>query len=117
MHRHKTFVQISRLAVLCVLAVAVLMVVKTNGQETTNSTNSTASAMNDQWEYLALAGPTTTNFTTTTNPRMKKDSSGGFAREAFVLETHLDKLGAAGWELVSIAGPPTDPAYYFKRRK
>jgi Cupin len=29
----------------------------------------------------------------------------------------LDKLGANGWELVAVAGPPTDPAYYFKRRK
>jgi len=114
MHRKKAFVNISRLAVLCILAVAVSAVVRTNGQETTNSTNSTST---DQWEYLALAGPTTTNFSPTSNPRMRKDSSGGFAREAFVLEQHLDKLGAGGWELVAVSGPPTDPAYYFKRRK
>jgi len=74
-------------------------------------------AADGRWEYMALAGPTTTNFAPSGNPRMKKDSTGGFAREAFVLEQHLDKLGAQGWELVAIAGPPTDPAYYFKRRK
>jgi hypothetical protein len=113
MHRKKAFVNISRLAVLCILAVAVSAVVRTNGQETANSTSTSP----DQWEYLALAGPTTTNFSPTSNPRMRKDSSGGFAREAFVLEQHLDKLGAGGWELVTVAGPPTDPAYYFRRRK
>ena len=70
----------------------------------------------DKWEYLALAGATTTNFTPTAYPSMRKEES-GFAREGFVLEQHLDKLGAKGWELVSIGGPPTDPVYYFKRRK
>jgi hypothetical protein len=29
----------------------------------------------------------------------------------------MDKLGANGWELVAVAGPPTDPVYYFKRPK
>ncbi|MFN2498220.1 MAG: hypothetical protein ABR557_03950 [Pyrinomonadaceae bacterium] len=71
----------------------------------------------EQWEYLAVAGPSTSNLTPTGNPRMRKEPSVPFAREAFVLEQHLDKLGANGWELVSVAGPPTDPAYYFKRRK
>lgn len=102
------------MSVLLVLALSALAAMKTSGQE---GTNSTASGANDQWEYLALAGPTTTNFSPTGNARMHKDSSGGFAREAFVLEQHLDKLGASGWELVAVAGPPTDPAYYFKRRK
>ena len=84
------------------------------GQEETNANNRAAS---EQWEYLAVAGPSTTNLTPTGNPRMRKEPGVPFAREAFVLEQHLDKLGANGWELVSVAGPPTDPAYYFKRRK
>ena len=71
----------------------------------------------EQWEYLAVAGPSTTNLTPTGNPRMRKEPNVPFGREAFVLEQHLDKLGANGWELVAVAGPPTDPAYYFKRRK
>ena len=70
----------------------------------------------ERWEYLAVAGPSTTNFTPTGNPDMRK-SDAPFAREGFVLEQHLDKLGAKGWELVSVAGPPNDPVYYFKRRK
>jgi hypothetical protein len=76
-----------------------------------------ASESSEQWEYLAVAGPSTTNLTPTNNPRMRKEPNAAFGREAFVLEQHLDKLGANGWELVAVAGPPTDPAYYFKRRK
>ena len=76
-----------------------------------------ASESAEQWEYLAVAGPSTTNLTPTNNPRMRKEPNAAFGREAFVLEQHLDKLGANGWELVAVAGPPTDPAYYFKRRK
>jgi len=95
-------------------AVVLLAMMKTNGQEATNGNDKPAT---EQWEYLALAGPSTTNLTPTGNPRMRKEPNTAFAREAFVLEQHLDKLGANGWELVEIAGPPTDPAYYFKRRK
>lgn len=93
------------------LAVASVAVIRTTGDNGTKVTE------NEQWEYLALAGPTTTNLTPTNNPRMRKEPNVLFAREAFVLEQHLDKLGANGWELVAVAGPPTDPAYYFKRRK
>jgi hypothetical protein len=69
-----------------------------------------------KWEYLAVAGPGTTNFSPSGNSKMRK-SEGGFGREAFVLEQHLDKLGAEGWDLVSVAGNPQDPVYYFKRAK
>ena len=87
---------------------------KTTGQE---GTNTKEKAGVEQWEYLAVAGPSTTNLSVTGNPRMRKEPNVAFGREAFVLEQHLDKLGANGWELVAVAGPPTDPAYYFKRRK
>lgn len=86
-------------------------VVKTRGQEPGSSNRG------DQWEYLVVAGPSTTNFTPTSSPRMRKEPNVPFGREAFVLEQHMDKLGANGWELVTVAGPPTDPAFYFKRRK
>ena len=92
------------------LAVVPAVVVKTMGQEESN-------AAVEQWEYLAVAGPSTTNLTATNNPRMRKEPNVPFGREAFVLEQHLDKLGANGWELVAVAGPPNDPAYYFKRPK
>ena len=92
------------------LGVICVAVVKTSGQEDRG-------AAAEQWEYLAVAGPSTTNLTATGNPRMRKEPESSFGREAFVLEQHLDRLGAKGWELVAVAGPPTDPAYYFKRRK
>jgi hypothetical protein len=48
---------------------------------------------------------------------MRKEVNAPFGREAFVLEQHMDKLGTNGWELVTVAGNPTDPVFYFKRRK
>lgn len=112
--KNEALIRILGVVALLVLAVAVLAVVKTKGQE---ESKASPSAAVDQWEYLAVAGPSTTNLTPTNNPRMRKEPNVPFAREAFVLEQHLDKLGANGWELVSVAGPPTDPAYYFRRRK
>jgi hypothetical protein len=113
-HTKQVLIRVSQVSVVLVFATAVLIVLNnTKGQES----NARSSAANDEWEYLAVAGPSSTNFTPTNNPKMRKEPNAGFAREAFVLEQHLDKLGANGWELVSVAGPPTDPAYYFKRRK
>ena len=102
------------MAVAVCVAVVAILVVKTMGQEEAGKGDRSDV---EQWEYLAVAGPSTSNFTATGNLRMRKEPNVGFGREAFVLEQHLDKLGANGWELVSVAGPPTDPAYYFKRRK
>jgi hypothetical protein len=109
-----SFKRISLLLAILTLAVASVALVKTTGQEAANVGDNVAS---EQWEYLAVAGPSTTNLTPTGNPRMRKEPNVPFGREAFVLEQHLDKLGANGWELVAVAGPPTDPAYYFKRKK
>ena len=64
--------------------------VKATGQDTANPGDKGAS---EQWEYLAVAGPSTTNLTPTGNPRMRKEPNVPFGREAFVLEQHLDKLG------------------------
>ncbi len=100
------------LAVLLLVPVSAA-VVKTTGQAGTNRNDSAT----EKWEYLAVAGPSGTNFSPTGNPDMRKEASSSFAREGFVLEQHLDKLGAKGWELVSVAGRPEDPVYYFKRRK
>jgi len=102
------------LAALLCLAVVSIAIAQTSGQEEARVSDRAA---NEQWEYLAVAGPSSTNLSPTGNPRMRKEPNVPFGREAFVLEQHLDKLGANGWELVAVAGPPTDPAYYFKRRK
>lgn len=106
--------RIRLIAVALCLAVIPVVVIKTTGQEEPNAGEK---IVVEQWEYLAVAGPSTTNLTPTNTPRMRKEPGVPFAREAFVLEQHLDKLGANGWELVAVAGPPTDPAYYFKRPK
>jgi hypothetical protein len=101
------------LVTLLLLVTGSTAIIRTSGQDGDAKDNKSDA---EKWEYLAVAGPSTTNFTPTGNPRMRKEDV-PFGREAFVLEQHMDKLGAKGWELVSVAGPPMDPAYYFKRRK
>ena len=70
----------------------------------------------DQWEYIVIAGGTS-NLSSATSNTLRKDHSGSFSREWFPLEMNMDKLGAKGWELVAVGGLPSDPVYYFKRRK
>ena len=71
----------------------------------------------DPWEYLIVAGGNTTNLSSSGSSSMRKEPKIQAFRENFVLEQNMDKLGAQGWELVSITGSPADPVYYFKRRK
>ena len=91
-------------AIVVCVAVIAIVVVKTMGQEDTSRTDR---SMVEQWEYLAVAGPSTSNLTATGNPRMRKEPNVPFGREAFVLEQHLDKLGTNGWELVTLDQQPT----------
>ena len=72
-----------------------------------------------QWEYLVVSGGSV-NLSTSGNenyPNMRKLPDGPFAREYFPLERNFDKLGAKGWELVSVHGSQNDPVYFFKRPK
>ena len=72
-----------------------------------------------QWEYLVVSGGSA-NLSTSGNenyPSMRKQSDQSFGREYFPLERNFDKLGAKGWELVSVYGPQNDPVYFFKRPK
>lgn len=100
------------LIALLIVACGLLAVVKTTGQDDREPSK----ADRTEWEYLVVASPSNSNLTPTGNARMRKEP-GPFGREAFVLEQHMDKLGANGWELVSVAGTANDPHYYFKRRK
>jgi hypothetical protein len=71
-----------------------------------------------QWEYLVVSGGST-NLSTSGNenyPNMRKQQDVPF-REYFPLERNFDKLGAKGWELVSVHGSQNDPIYFFKRPK
>ena len=77
------------------------------------------SAPDNQWEYLVVSGGNV-NISSMSSDQfstMRKQPDGSFSREAFVLERNLDKLGAKGWELVSVNGAPNDPVYYLKRSK
>lgn len=69
----------------------------------------------EQWEYLIVAGGTV-NLNPSDSATMRK-APGAFNRENFPLEQNMDKLGAKGWELVTVTGSPADPVYYFKKRK
>jgi len=71
----------------------------------------------EKWEYLVVSGASNTNFSPSGNSPTPKEPMGSFARESFVLEQNLDRLGAKGWELVAVNGTPADPTYHFKRRK
>lgn len=76
-------------------------------------------AAGEQWEYLIVSGGNA-NLSTAGNeqyPSMRKQPDSSFAREFFPLERNFDKLGAKGWELVSVHGVPNEPVYYFKRLK
>jgi hypothetical protein len=111
-HTKRILTRVSAVISLLVLTAALFAVMKTKGQ----ATNETRSGATEQWEYLALAGPIS-GLTPANKEPIRKEPSSSFGREAVSLEQHLDKLGAEGWELIAVAGPPTDPAYYFKRRK
>jgi hypothetical protein len=78
-----------------------------------------ASGTGTQWEYLIVSGGSA-NLSTSGNenyPNMRKQPDGSFNREYFPLERNFDKLGAKGWELVSVYGSSNDPVYFFKRPK
>ncbi len=78
--------------------------VKANDQDSTGG-----------WEYLVVQGGTV-NLSAGDGGSMRK-ADGAFSRESYPLEKNMDKLGAKGWELVTVIGSPADPIYYFKRRK
>lgn len=70
----------------------------------------------DRWEYLVVQGGNV-NLSAGDGGGSMRKADGAFSREAFPLEKNMDKLGAKGWELVSVTGTSGDPVFYFKRRK
>jgi hypothetical protein len=78
--------------------------------------NAEGTAASEQWEYLVVSGGNV-NLNPSGNSSMRKEPNGSFSRENFPLQQNLDKLGAKGWELISVTGNPADPVFYFKRRK
>ncbi len=68
------------------------------------------------WEYLVIVGGRQ-NLTSSGNNKMAKLSLDSSFREHFPLEANLDKLGAEGWELVTVTMTRDEPIYYLKRLK
>ena len=98
---------------LILLAAGLALMKPARAQKASEQSEATSA---EQWEYLVVSGPQS-NLSPSGNSSLRKEPSGGFGREGFVLEQQMDKLGAKGWELVSVTGPPGEPVYYFKRRK
>ena len=71
----------------------------------------------DPWDYLVVAGGRVNLSGGGVDSRMRKQPDDSFAQEAYALERNFDKLGAKGWQLVSVYGNPNEPVYYFKRLK
>jgi hypothetical protein len=68
------------------------------------------------WEYLIVAGGNVMlGPGLGSEPGRKKQNE--FNREAVTVERNLDRLGAQGWELIHVGGPPNDPFFYMKRVK
>lgn len=105
-----------RALILILLIVVVALVTAAAEAVHQRSSDAGESVPQEQWEYLVVGG-SNTNLTPSGNPNLRKEPSGPFSREAFVLEQNMDKLGAKGWELVAVMGPPQDPILYFKRKK
>jgi hypothetical protein len=106
---------------LSVIAVVLLLFVTPfflRSVKTSESRPETQEDGREKWEYLVVGAPSATNFNPSGNPRMRKLEMGGFGIEAFVLEQHMDKVGAEGWELVSVTNTARgEPVFYFKRLK
>ena len=102
-----------------VVAVALLLLISPFFLRSVKTNESSASQDDgkEKWEYLVVSAPSSTNFNPTGNTRMRKLDMGGFGVEAFVLEQHMDKVGADGWELVSVTDTTRGPVFYFKRLK
>lgn len=99
------------------LALLLLIMNPGAGQEPADADhNKDTSGTGPRWEYLVVAGGNV-NLSASGNDRLRKAPDGSFSREAYPLERNLDKLGAQGWELVSVTGSPQDPVFYLKRPK
>jgi hypothetical protein len=102
-------------ASLAISAILLCLAAQVVAQRSSSSTKE--SAAETQWEYLVVAGGTVNISSSGVDARMRKQPDDSFNREAYALERNFDKLGAKGWELVTVSGPANDPVFYFKRPK
>lgn len=109
--------KIVALSVLAVLVMSLAFVFKVSGQRPRGDKDSAKDVPADlQWEYLIVSGGNL-NVTGFGNESSMRKQTDAFSNEAYPLERNLDKLGAKGWELVSVSGSPANPVFYLKRLK
>lgn len=70
-----------------------------------------------EYEYLVIAGGRNNLSSSGTNGKLAKLSLESGFRENYPLEMNLDKLGAEGWEMVTVTMAQPEPIYYLKRVK
>jgi hypothetical protein len=102
-----------RLILLVSIGLVLLLVTVAYARQRTTQNKETDKIV---WEYLVLAGGRS-NLSSTGNSKMAKLSLDSSFREHFPLEMNLDKLGAEGWELVTVTLVRDEPVYYLKRAK
>lgn len=70
-----------------------------------------------EWEYLVIAGGRNNLSSTGSTSKLAKIAMESGWRENYPLEMNLDKLGAEGWEVVTVTMMQNEPVYYLKRVK
>lgn len=69
------------------------------------------------WEYLVIAGGRNNLSSAGTNGKLAKLALESGFREYYPLEMNLDKLGAEGWEVITVTMTQSEPVYFLKRVK
>ena len=103
----------TRILILAVILLAVAAIALTSSSLAQRDSGDRGNG--EQWEYLVVSGGNV-NLMPSGSSGMRK-ADGAFAREAFPLEQNLDKLGARGWELVTVTTTTPEPSFFFKRRR
>lgn len=70
-----------------------------------------------EWEYLVIAGGRSNLSSVGTSSKLAKLGLDSGFRENYPLEMNLDKLGAEGWEVITVVMAQPEPIYYLKRVK
>lgn len=109
---------IATVGTVMLMVLAVILAVGVPGQKVRGEHESKEPANGGKWEYLVISGGNVNlqSLSSEEFSNQRKQPDGSF-QENPVLERNLDKLGARGWELVSVYGQPNNPIYYFKRLK
>ena len=106
-----------RMILLVGISIALVIATVTFASQRSNRTGSATNTDKIEWEYLVIAGGRNNLSSTGTNSKLAKLSLESGWRENYPLEMNLDKLGAEGWEVVTVTVMQNEPVYFLKRIK